>query len=112
MHGQKPDVALCVDRVVKMPVGYRGSRESHLEDLRRLEHCVQGHVPTVAPAPYSNAFRVYIGLPFEPLDTVSLIRKLLGAETIMDRLFENVAAPHGTAIVQRKNDVALLRHEL
>ena len=56
-------------------------------------------MPAVASAPDSDALAVHVGLPLEPLDTVSLIGKLLGAETIMDGLFEKVASPHRAAIV-------------
>src|SRR5260370_14600410 len=69
-------------------------------------------VPAVAPSPDANALRIHVGKGFEILHAVALIGKLLCAHTEVQRRFESMAAAPRAAIVQRKDNVALLCHEL
>src|SRR5580700_10220288 len=95
-----------------MPVGHRATSETHFENLRSFEDGVQRHVSAVTPSMNSDTIRIDIGLRFKPDTAITLIGKFLGAETVMNGLFEHVPASRRAAIIERKNDVALLRHHL
>src|SRR6266849_7692612 len=69
-------------------------------------------MPAVTPSPDANAVRIHKGLVLQPHGAVALIGKFLRPETQMNRLFEDVPAPRGTTIIQRKNNKTLLRHHL
>src|SRR6202162_6374418 len=95
-----------------MPVGHRTASEGRLENLRRFEDGVQRHVSAVTPSMNSDTIRINIGLRFKPDTAIALIGKFLGTEAIVNGLFEDVPASGRAAIIQRKNNVALLRHHL
>src|SRR5437762_3982550 len=72
----------------------------------------QRHVPAVAPPPDTNAIGIDEGKRLEILHAVALVGKFLCAHAEVQRRFECMAAALGAAIIKRKDNVALLRHEL
>src|SRR5215469_4452297 len=89
---EKPDVPLCVDRVIQVPIRHGVSGKTYLEDLWHFEHSVQCYLTAIAPAPNPNPFRIGKGLVFQPISAVALVRQFLCPETIVDRFFKEMAA--------------------
>src|SRR6266700_7820619 len=109
---RQAEVALRIDGIVVAPVRKRAARETHLEIITRFKHGVQRHVAPVAPSPYADAIRIEVRKRLEVLHAVALVRKLSCAHAEMQRRLKSVPAPRRTAIIQGKDNVALLRHEL
>src|ERR1700693_726988 len=95
-----------------MPVGNRAARKTGLEVIPIFKHRVQRHVSAITPSPNAHAIGIDIRQRLQIRGAVALVRQLLGTEPVMNGLLKNMSASRRAAIIERKNNVALLRHHL
>src|ERR1700722_6939071 len=95
-----------------MPVGHRAARETSLEIGPVSKHGVQRHVSAVTPSPNAHAIAIDIRQRLQIRGAIALVRQFLRPQPEMNGLLKKVAAPRRAAIVERKNNVALLGHQL
>src|SRR6202166_5434067 len=95
-----------------MPVSNRTARKTGLEIVPIFKHGVQRHVSAVTPTPNAHAISIDIRQRLQIRGAVALVRQLLCAEPVMNGLLKKMPASRRAAIIERKNNVALLRHQL
>ena len=104
--------AFRVVRVVQRPVCDWRARHSGCVNTGILHHGVQRHVAAVAPAVDADPVAVDVVEPLEELGAHELVADFRAPHAAIDRRIKLDAAETRTAIVERKDDVAPVRHDV
>ena len=105
-------IALGIMGVIQLPFRNRRAGNARSEHARRFLQQLERHITAIGPAISGDFHGVHKGLRLQPRHARELILNLDRAHSVIDRVFERLAAIGRAAIVDGEDDPALLHQIL